>query len=370
MGRDNREMQLSILLLGLATLLWTVQPPPDGLVETVYVQGLYPWLSAAIVPLTDALPFSVSAAYLLIAPFFSVVVLGMSWQKRDGETRPAWARRWVQRYATVGVVSYGCFLFLWGANYARVPVEQRLTFQTSETNQVSSDDLLTLSLDLAALMTRDLPGIGVRDTKTALESLRASLSEVVTDINGRAPTLPHRVKRLPPGLLLRFGVQGVASPYSLEAHVDGAITGPAFLAVAAHELAHVAGFSGEADADFVAALAGLRADDPYARYALSLSLFNKSVRGLSYGDRMTAYEALPDAARADLRVKRGVGQRYRVQGAARVSTGVNNAYLRVQGVEGGVADYDRTVRLLVVATQRGLVPSLGGQFAATPDAAN
>ena len=78
---------------------------------------------------------------------------------------------------------------------------------------------------------------------------------------------------MPPGTLLTFGYAGIASPFTLEANLDGGLTSVSKVAVAAHELTHTAGFAREADTDFLSALAGLRADDPYARYAVALSFF-------------------------------------------------------------------------------------------------
>ena len=91
------------------------------------------------------------------------------------------------------------------------------------------------------------------------------MSRFLEGLHGYAPTLPRRVKKLPPGTLLFFGRSGSILPIFLEAHADGAMHDAWFLRTAAHELAHVAGFSGEADADVVGFLAGLRADDRFAR---------------------------------------------------------------------------------------------------------
>ena len=113
--------------------------------------------------------------------------------------------------------------------------------------------------------------------------MRVSLVKTINDIHSNVPTLPQKIKALPKGTLLYFGnAAGVISPWFLEAHVDSSLPPTEFVAVAAHELAHIGGYAGEADADLLGVIAGLNAADDFARYAVALRIFRTLVYQLTY----------------------------------------------------------------------------------------
>ncbi len=177
---------------------------------------------------------------------------------------------------------------------------------------------------------------------------------------GSSPPLPRRVKLLPAGTLLTFGFSGLTTPI-LEPHVDAAQPGPGFLAVAAHELAHCAGFCSEADADLIAAVAGLGASDAYARYSVALHLFRHFSSHLDPAEQAKAASALPDRARRDIEAMEAAVARYRVAPLANVQREFYDAYLRSQGLEHGTREYSFIVRLLVAAERKGIVKLPAGE---------
>jgi hypothetical protein len=258
------------------------------------------------------------------------------------------------------VLGYGLFVALWGAGYRRERLETRLGLDGAGVVPQHPQDIARWVAALSRLITRDIPQASLRDGARALESLHASLSRTIQAWDGTAPVLPRRVKRLPAGSLLAFGSAGITVPFFLEPHVDGGETEVSFLAVAVHELAHVAGYCAEADADLAAAFAGLRADDPYARYAVALWLFQDFAGLLPSRDDMTAADAsLPELAREDIREARRATARYRIPALARVQGKVYDAYLRSQGLKEGVREYSFIVRMLVAAERKGLIRIAG-----------
>src|SRR5262249_45073723 len=146
--------------------------------------------------------------------------------------------------------------------------------------------------------------------------------------------------------LLSLGNSGVTS-FFLEPHVDGGEPDVAFLSVAVHELAHVAGFCGEADADLLAAVAGLRAEDAFARYAVALRLFRDFASELPREEYQAALGALPDLAREDLKAMDHAARRYQIETLARAQRKIYDSYLRSQGVKAGVREYSFVVKLLI-----------------------
>ena len=140
------------------------------------------------------------------------------------------------------------------------------------------------------------------------------------------------------------------SPWLLEAHVDGALPTPHYLTVTLHEFVHLAGYAGEADADFLAAVAGMRTNDPLMRYSMALSLFSKVAWRLPPEQYLTLYEQLPEQAKTDFNAMQEAIRRYQIPNwFKQVQTRVYDSYLKSQGVAAGIRDYGRMVNWLVEA---------------------
>jgi len=350
----RRALPLTLAgLSGLLLLVWGVFPPSSAWVDEVYTAGIYETLAGALIPLTGALPFSVVGVLTVGLLALLLAALARSWARRQSVRGFAWT--WVRRAGITALVLCALFVVMWGANYGRTPLETRLGLSTAPTRPAEVE---ALALDLVAIIRRTADD-GAReryDLGASLAAGKASLRETVLELEGRTVTLPRHVKTTPPGLLIFTGqATGIVSPWTLEAHVDGALPDPYKLAIALHELTHLAGYGSEAETDFVAGLAGLRARDPYTRYSTALTLFSRVAGALPEGTFRRLYETLPEGAKEDLEALRTVYARYRPpQFAATVQTLFYDTYLRTQGVGAGVADYDRVTDLLVAARRDGL----------------
>ena len=321
--------------------------PTPAFVEPVYSRGIYPFLASVFVSLGSGLPFSLSSLLLILLPILWITWMVVSF-RRWSIWR--WLFVWLWRGVVAAVFLGLWFTLSWGTNYKRASVEAQLGLSDGATTEA---DLERFSELLLALIEQNVSA--PRDEKRAMASLKTSLQNVVQDLTGVMPPLPETVKRLPGGSLIRFGnASGVMSPFTLEPHVDGALPEVSFLAVGAHELAHVAGYAGEADADFIAALAGLRADDAYARYAVSLRLFNQATAQLPAKKRSDFLEALPPRARQDLEDIYEPFRRYQMSATLRrLQQKSYDSYLKRAGVEEGIADYSRSIWLLLQAQKEG-----------------
>ncbi|MBI4603163.1 MAG: DUF3810 family protein [Planctomycetes bacterium] len=351
--RQRLPRRIATVCLAAACVLWTFVPPSPGWVEARYSRRAYPAIAAFLVRAGDLAPFSLSVMVLAFVLLVGPPAAARSWRRRraEGASIAGASLGPVEGAATLAVAAYASFILLWGAGYRRERLEGRLGL---EERTVEAGDIARWTAGLAGRVAADLPEDAGRDGARALASLRGSLSRLVATWDGAAPALPRRVKRLPAGWLLCFGTSGVTVPFTLEVHVDGGEPEIAFLAVAAHELAHVAGLCGEADADLAAALAGLEADDPYARYATALGLFRRFAAWLPAAERGAARSALPPRAQEDLEAMEDAARRYTVEGLAAAQHAVYHAYLKSQGVKEGMREYSQLVKLLVRAEAEGL----------------
>jgi Protein of unknown function (DUF3810) len=343
-----REWLLGGLLL-LCCLSWFLLNPSSALVEALYSRRIYPFLSSLVVPLTSFLPFSLATVLLLSLPLLWLAFSIRSFQKR---TSRGWLALWLWRTLVCLAILYGLFVIFWGANYRREAIEHLAHLPATS---VIPSDVENLAKALQNILEETVNS--QRNTARAAKAIKTSLEQTTFDLTGVTPTLPTFAKRLPGGWLILAGsASGVVSPWTLEAHVDGALPEVSYLAVGAHELAHIAGFAGEADADLVAAIAGLKAQDAFARYAVALRLWWDVVATFTPEDQKAYLEQLPKQALIDLESTFEPYRRYQlpnwIQSLQRSSY---NQYLKTQGVEAGLADYSRIVNLLVKAQKQGLL---------------
>lgn len=331
-------------LLFLAIILWNIIPISPAWLEENYSRNFYQTLAGFLVPIMNSVPFSISAVALILLP-----ILWLVWTVRS--FRQGRFLRSIWRTALLAGILYAIFILNWGMNYGRESIEVQLGLAT---DSFAETDLQTLVDTLGAIIRDDVDV--ERDVTAARASLRASLIETVETITGVTPTLPTWAKSLPAGTLIRAGnASGMISPFTLEPHVDAALSAEYSLAVGTHELAHVAGYAGEADTDFVAALAGLNASDSYARYATALKLWNDAVQQLPEERRTDAVASLPQKAREDLQAMYEPFRRYRLPAWIQNLQGsLYNQYLTSQGVEAGIQDYSRTTTLILAAQRKGL----------------
>lgn len=343
----RRSVVLFALCAGLVAA-WVVTPPPAAWLDRVYGGVIYPAVAGVLVPLTGAVELPVTA--LLIAALLLWLVLRGVFSKRTGRRA---VLRGLWRTLVAAAVLGALFIVLWGANYGRTPVDERLALSTGVTPE--PPETAALAEALAATLRRDAgaPEVWATDLKAARDALRRTTER----LEGRPPTLPRHVKRTPPGFLIfTGGATGVTVPWTLEAYVDRALPYPVALATALHEHAHVAGYAGEAEADFVAALAGLSSENPSVRYGVALHLFLRAAQGLPPERYRAVFDTLPPRPQADIAALSESYRRHRApQLLAVVQTRVYDRYLRTQRVAAGVADYDRVTLLLLAATRDGVL---------------
>jgi hypothetical protein len=284
------------------------------------------------------------------------VALIISW--RRWVPNFAWWMRWVWRALGLVALLGWWFVLGWGANYRREPLTTQLGLILSSGQTTSSAALNALRERFERAILDDVPET-VPDATTearALESVSRAIADVTLEITGVKPTLPASVKRAPAGLLLRTGnAAGVISPWTLEAHVDGALPGVGIIANGAHELAHVAGFALESDAEVLSVIAGLRADDAFARYAVALHWWS-ALRPTDAAAWQRAKTRLPTRAINDLTALTRALQRHQPPAFLKgIQRATYDTYLKTQSVPDGIQNYAQAVQYLVLALEKGLL---------------
>ena len=248
---------IAIVLLALVAA-WAPMAP--SLVEDWFSTSTYPAIQRTVTPLSNYAPVAlldilIIAAVLAIAVAFTHAVR----TARAGRRLPS-LLVFVGRL-TVGVATgYLAFLLLWGLNYRRVPMEQRLSVAPGSP---ASDAVVQLGVMAVAQLNAlhdEAHGSGWRQPLDDPSLLRA-YGEIQHVLSDARPAEPGRLKRSMLGPYFRWtSVDGMINPFGLEVLVNPDLLPYERPFVAAHEWAHLAGYADESEASFVGWLTCLRAD--------------------------------------------------------------------------------------------------------------
>ena len=120
-------------------------------------------------------------------------------------------------------------------------------------------------------------------------------------------------------------------------------------------MAHQRGFAREKEANFVAFLVTVSCDSPYIRYSGYVSMVEYFSSALYKADKDLWKETmgkLDARIQGELRSYNAFFAKYKESQAAKVSTSMNDSYLKQQGQPAGSASYGLVVDLTVAYYQQ------------------
>jgi hypothetical protein len=328
------------LLDGLAiALAWlaTAFPCPPAFIEGVYANGIFAKLNAALVPLTNAVPFAFADLEAIVA----LVVLVGGWTialrraKRGDKLRAAGHAL----AHTIGFAALGLVLFelLWGWNYRRATVTARVAYASARVNDAT---VAAFSKRIVTILNRDVAAAHAESLDRA--KLRAAFDPVVERLGDRWDV----TTTVPKTTILQWyydaaGVGGQYSPFSFETMLNASFLPIEVPRALAHEWAHVAGFTDEGDANYIGTLTCLRSDDPLIRYSGAFWTYAE----LPQSERLRLH--LDPRVVDDFRASRARFMRHYLPQLFALQWAFYDRYLRANNVAGGVSSYGNFLRLLV-----------------------
>ena len=330
-----RRLQLAIIIVaGVAA----IAPLPATFIERVYSRGMYPRLQPAVTMVSSLLPVAlldIAAAVVLIATTLAVVRAGRA-------SGPLSALR---RFLTIVTITacavYVWFLLFWGLNYRRVPLEEKLGYESS---RIDRDH--TLALARRAVDEANALALSARSGAEQDDALRQSFHEIERQLGATRATTLAQPKRSVLGWYFRTAaIDGMTDPLFLEIILNPDVLPFERPAVLAHEWAHLAGYADESEANFIAWLTCIRGT-PAARYSGWLSAYQHLAGALPRDDRRALQATLNVAVVTDLAA---ASQRFaRSSPTLRAAAhGAYDTYLKANRIEEGIANYNAVVMLMV-----------------------
>lgn len=332
-----------LLLAGLAAVA-LLAPTPAALVERLYSSALFPLMQRT---LTSASNLTAVAWFdLLVVLVVASLALATL---RDVARRPLSraALRLVRRLLGVAAVLCLAFVLLWGLNYRRTPLRDKVGFQPSRVTADAAASLAREAVVRVNALHAQAHGAGWPAADAIDPALADSFRRTLPVLGLTASTVPGRPKRSLLDLYFRrAGVAGMTDPFFLETLMASDILPFERPHVVAHEWAHLAGVTDEGEANFVGWLTCVRGT-PSHQYSGWLFLYNEVLAGLPRDRAQPVRAALSDGPRADLRASRERDLREvnpRVSGAGWL---VYDQYLKANRVEAGTASYAQVVQLVL-----------------------
>ncbi len=339
---------MPIALVGVAVAC-AFAPISPQMVERVYSTGAYPAIQHVVTPLSNLAPLAlfdlltVGAGVLLIVSLVRAV-------RRARQARQVGPVVVVMvRIAAAAAATYMLFLALWGFNYRRLPMSERLAMKAGAP---SSDAVVTLGSEAVRHLNElhaQAHEVGWVEAPWTNERLRSSFAEVQSLLSDARPAVPGRLKQSLYGTYFRWtGVDGMVNPFALEVLANPDLLPFEQSFVAAHEWAHLAGYADESEANFAGWLTCIRGDVP-AQYSGWLYLYWQIAGEVRDDERARLDAALAPGPRRDItaiveRLRRGQLPQLRT-----ASWLVYDQYLRANRVEEGVRSYGLVVTLILQA---------------------
>jgi hypothetical protein len=160
-------------------------------------------------------------------------------------------------------------------------------------------------------------------------------------------------------LLSSMGIEGIYSPFTIEANYNDDMTSFLVPYTMCHELAHLKGYMREEDAGFIAYLAGKNSPSPVFQYSGAFHALTYSLNALKNSVPMeqyyNTYEKLPEVIKIQLSY---IGEQRR-EGSAiyrEMASYVNNAYLLANAQYKGSGSYGHMVDYLLAEYKEVLEP--------------
>src|ERR1700730_5904612 len=346
LARRRSKSEVGLVLVAAAAAL---APVPPALGEAAYSTSLYLRLQRVVTSTSNLVPFALFDALIIVTLAAWLIAIGVDHVRHQ--------RAWTGILACLplrtvvwAAAFYLAFLLVWGLNYRRVPLADKLRF---DPHAVSSDAAFSLATttvgQLNALHDRahemNWPALprGGPALAASLDRTERELGATATAVAGRP-----KVTLLDP-YFRRAGVEGMTDPYFLETMVQSDVLPFERSFIVAHEWAHLAGFADESEANFVGWLTCLRASIP-DRYSGWLFLYGELARAVRPRDRGELSARLAPGPLADIQAITHRLQRQVNPTVAAAGWRVYDRFLKANRVEAGTASYANVVRLVLGAS--------------------
>lgn len=360
-----RWLALAAALAALAAA-WLLSLRADW-VEEYYASGLGQRLAGGLARLSSSLPFSLAEVLLGAALLWLLLSAAMLIRRvlRGRNRLRSVLGRWFLTLAASAAGVAAFFYWAWGLNYSRPGMIDRQGWGPFLQAQVEPDEsqaeLERLCRRLVEAANQARKRSGEPSAGSPLGS--AWLERIDRSIEESYPLVARELALAPPWgaprgeakplrislLLSHLGLGGFYFPWTGEANFNRMAPAIQIPHLIAHEKAHQRGIASEDEANFIGFLACRESSLPFVRYS---GLLFAQRRLLGELHRLSPTAARSIAANRSREVQSDIDEANRFWAgfegpAAQAGRAVNDAYLKLHRVEGGIRSYQLSSRLLI-----------------------
>ena len=330
-------------IIGLGLLAFAAACRFNAQAADFYAERCYPVISAVLSRLAALVPFSLEEVTVICFILTFVTVLVHSIRKKEGFFRC---------FARTGRIVMWLVVWTdlaWGCNYFRTPLYTRLTIEPVHYDTTAFGHFLseyTEALNADASMTFSLDREAVEQEIKDYYALEAKAC-------GYTPLKPwqHVKKPLINPLFSAVTVLGWMGTFFCETQVNLDLPELEYPSVLAHEMAHLAGVTGEGEANYWAYAFCRQSDNPSIRYSGCLELFPyvaMNARALLSEEQYAAWMgSISQKAKDDYDSIQKFWDGKRVRIIEKAQRIIMDLLLRSSGITEGARDYQGVIGIIM-----------------------
>jgi len=320
---------------------WVFNVFPD-LCEVVYGQAIFPLIrigfdyTFGLLPFPAFYLFFVFLAYKFFKSIQTIGLFKSHFLKKILNVINFWA--WL----------LFAFLMVWGYNYQRPEIKDRLSFKDIQLRSNAFDRMMESSIKRLSSIDYSSVEYGSQIEESGIDEIRIAQEAFLMNLGysdlGRA-----QVNRLvPKGIFRRFGISGMYLPWIGQGNVDASLSNLEYPFIAAHEMAHAYGVTNEGEASFAAFMTCWGTKNDRIRYSAEIYLIRNILHQLKNRNPEQHQKWLgliPPKVKYDIqKIKDNVNAYPDLFPV--LSDKVNDTYLKSQGIESGSKSYGELIALL------------------------
>lgn len=341
-----------LLFLVFVTVILQVsfRSRPDW-AEVAYGRCIYPVVRGVL----DVIKFPVPGIYLILGGLsIWLCWLIVASMKKAGISKKV--LYFGKRLGATVCVVFCWFYWIWGFNYARPNLTERMDYEIDEPDSTWLVQEIHSAIDRANTL-RALPSLQYVGTLSESDVINkhVDVGEINRALEESLPEFDYELKveptlhfLKPDGVLLRISTAGIYWLFSGEPNVDSGVHYLKKPVTVAHELTHAHGVTSEGDCNFIAYVACVRSDDPLIQYSGHLSylgyLMRAALRRFGRDELTQFYEVMTSEVKQDRQAIHDHHAGYKDILPA-VRDAVYDSFLKTQGVRGGIKSYGEFVML-------------------------
>ena len=308
--------------------------------ETIYSQAFYPLVAGLLSFVNKWTPFSLDDVFYALLAAFLLVLLILTLFRRI-----KFGRFILVVFQTLAIC-YVLFYWLWGFNYYRTGINERLTISESKPDTV----MFVKVLEHLIAETNDSYCTFDDISKPEIAALvESSYQKHASFLKLKYPNGTRIAKPITlSSFFAKAGIAGYYGPFFSEVHLNDSLLMIEYPQVLAHEFAHQFGITSEAEANFYSWLVCSQSDSKHLRYSANISMLNYF---LSQGKRLHSFPALVHQIQKpvieDIRKVQKHWANMRNEKIDKAAGKVNDVYLKTNKIEKGIEDYFGVVQFVM-----------------------